>query len=163
MRGPKFSRGMALAIITLIAALVILGIQQFAKNSQSSNSTLDTPTGQKWKKAQKRPSITEQNLTRIKSYENRGNIKKIRRTAKATIAENGINSTFGYIILEGLEGNPQRGDEAYIAQLGPDAGLLTVEDVDKDEGHVLLEFDSIQLSDLKEGDVVELMPPMLPD
>lgn len=85
--------------------------------------------------------------------------RKNSRTAIGRVAEDGINSDWSFVVVNNLEGNAERGDEAYIARLGPHAGVMTVESVD---GNVaILNLSSELASEIRQGDRIETVPPAI--
>lgn len=81
----------------------------------------------------------------------------VTRAAKGKVPNPAAHADWGFLIVENLTGNPQPGDLAYLARLGPGQGLMKVEAVDGDK--VILSLDTLDRALIRDQDRIETMPP----
>lgn len=83
--------------------------------------------------------------------------EKPHRAALGRVAEGGVNPAWGLVVVDDLQGRPENGDQAYVARLGPEGGLMKVASVQANQ--VVLELGTLDPKDLQDGDRIETMPP----
>ena len=79
------------------------------------------------------------------------------RVAAGDVPERGVDRSWGFVVVDGIRGHPEPGDEAYLARLGPQGGLLRVESVEDDRA--VMSFHTVDPGEIRDGDRIETMPP----
>ena len=138
-----------LGVLLLLSSVVITGLDIF----QSSEKDADIGSDGLDQQGSMQADLGEEN----RPVRERKKGVWSGRIAAGQVSEGGINSSWGFVIVENLNGNPEPGDEAYIARLGPAGGLLRVEVVEN--GRAVMDFHTLDPSQLKDGDRIETMPP----
>lgn len=84
----------------------------------------------------------------------------VTRAATGQLPAPAAYNSWGFVVAEDIIGAPQPGDLAYLARLGPDHGLMKVEAVEANR--IVLTMDTLDQSQIFEGDRIETMPPLPP-
>ena len=139
------------AIILMVLALLMVG-KRIGRNSGRES----TVGGQEIRDS----SAVHQRRVMSGEKGERSHRQATGRAARGEVAPGGVNGQWGLVTLENLRGRPESGDEAYVARLGPEGGLMKVESIEG--GAAILSVETLDMKELLEEDRIETMPPRSP-
>jgi hypothetical protein len=119
----------ALLFLTLLV-LVFLWINRgYPAGGNGQEGNLSNAQGQDQRGSDSSNDAKQRSRDSSKLPDRRKKRPKARKNSRSRVAPGGIDSAWGFVVVEDVVGNPKPGDEAYIAELGPDAGLMKIESV----------------------------------